>query len=53
VIKAGQSARIKTGQWLVEQPSDHHRAANNGNKRVVIFLANLLLKNANPSKPLP
>jgi len=53
VIKAGQTARIKTGQWLVEQPSDHHRAANNGNQRVVIFLANLLLKGAAPSKPLP
>ncbi|MBN8866199.1 MAG: cupin domain-containing protein [Solirubrobacterales bacterium] len=53
VIKAGQTARIKAGQWLVEQPSDHHKAANNGKKPVVIYLANLLLKNAKPSKLLP
>lgn len=29
---------------MVEQPSDHHRAANKGSKPVVIYLANLLLK---------
>ncbi len=53
LIKAGQTANIKTGQWLVEQPSNHHRAANNGKKPVVILLSTLLLKNANPSKLLP
>ena len=29
-IAAGQTARIKPGQWLVEQPSDIHEAANRG-----------------------
>lgn len=53
VIKAGQTGRIKAGQWVVEQPSNHHHAANKGKKPVVIFLANLLLKNAKPSKLLP
>lgn len=53
VIKAGQTGKIKRGQWLIEQPSNHHRAANNGNKPVVILLSNLLLKNAKPSKLLP
>jgi quercetin dioxygenase-like cupin family protein len=53
LIKAGQTARVKPGQWLIEQPSDHHRAANNGKKPVVILLSNLLLKNAKPSKLLP
>ena len=53
VIKAGQTARVKTGQWLIEQPSNHHRAANNGSEPIVILLSNLLLKNAKPSKLLP
>ena len=53
VINAGQTARVKAGQWLIEQPSNHHRAANNGSKPVVILLSNLLLKNAKPSKLLP
>lgn len=53
VIRAGQTARVKAGQWLIEQPSNHHRAANNGKKPVVILLSNLLLKNAKPSKLLP
>lgn len=53
LIKAGQTARVKAGQWLIEQPSNHHRAANNGRKPVVILISNLLLKNAKPSKLLP
>ena len=52
-IKAGQTAKVKAGQWLIEQPSNHHRAANNGSKPVVILLSNLLLKNAKPSELLP
>lgn len=52
-IEAGQTAKVKAGQWLIEQPSNHHRAANNGSKPVVILLSNLLLKNAKPSKLLP
>lgn len=53
VIKAGQTARVKAGQWLIEQPSNHHRAANKGKKPVVILLSTLLRKNAKPSKLLP
>ncbi len=53
LIKAGQTARVKAGQWLIEQPSNHHRAANNGKEPVVILISNLLLKNAKPSKLLP
>lgn len=53
LIKAGQTVNVKPGQWLIEQPSDHHRAANNGNKPVVILLSNLLLKDASPSKLIP
>lgn len=51
-IAAGQSARIKPGQWLVEQPSDIHRAANNGSVPVVIFLSTLLETGAPPATPV-
>jgi quercetin dioxygenase-like cupin family protein len=50
-IKAGQTARLKPGQWLVEQPSDVHRAANRGSKPVVVFLATLLETGAPASTP--
>ena len=51
-IKAGQTARIKPGQWLVEQPSDIHRAANRGSVPVVIYIATLLKTGAPPSTPV-
>ena len=43
-IRSGQTARIRTGQWIVEQPNDHHQAANRGDVPVVIFTATLLRK---------
>jgi hypothetical protein len=52
VIKAGQSARIRAGQWLVEQPSDIHEAANRGRAPVVIYLATLLKTGAPPATPV-
>ena len=51
-IKAGQTARIGAGQWLVEQPSDIHQAANRGSSPVVIYLATLLKDGAAPSTPV-
>ena len=51
-IKAGQTGRIHAGQWIVEQPSDIHRAANNGSSPVVIYLATLLKSGAPPSTPV-
>ncbi len=51
-IKAGKTARIKPGQWLVEQPSDIHEAANRGSSPVVIYLATLLKTGAPPSTPV-
>lgn len=50
-IKAGQTGRIRAGEWIVEQPSDIHQAANNGQKPVVIYLATLLKTGAPPSTP--
>jgi quercetin dioxygenase-like cupin family protein len=51
-IEAGQTARINPGQWLVEQPSDIHEAANRGRTPVVIYLATLLKKGAPPATPV-
>lgn len=40
-IRAGQTGRIRTGQWIVEQPNEVHHAANRGTEPVVIYLATL------------
>jgi quercetin dioxygenase-like cupin family protein len=52
-IRAGQTGRIKAGQWIVEQPTTIHRAANRGGSKVVIYLSNLLDKDAPPSTLVP
>lgn len=52
VIKAGQTARIRSGQWLIEQPSDIHEAANRGSTPVVIYLSTLLKTGAPAATPV-
>jgi quercetin dioxygenase-like cupin family protein len=51
-IKAGQTGRIRAGQWIVEQPSDIHEAANFGSTPVVIYLATLLQTGAPAATPV-
>ncbi len=51
-IESGQTGRIAKGQWIVEQPSDVHRATNKGSTPVVIYIATLLKKGAPPSTPV-
>ncbi len=51
-IRSGQTARIAPGEWIVEQPSDIHQAANRGSKPVVIYIATLLRKGAPPATPV-
>lgn len=51
-IAAGQSGSIGAGEWIVEQPSDIHEAANRGSVPVVIYLATLLKKGAPPATPV-
>jgi quercetin dioxygenase-like cupin family protein len=51
-IGAGQSARLRPGQWIVEQPSDVHEAANRGGVPVVLYLSTLLKTGAPPSTPV-
>lgn len=51
-IQAGQTAPIRSGQWIVEQPSDIHEAANRGSTPVVIYIATLLKTGAPPATPV-
>jgi hypothetical protein len=51
-IKAGQTAAIRSGQWIVEQPSDIHEAANFGSTPVVIYIATLLKAGAPSATPV-
>ena len=51
VIRAGETARVHPGQWLIEQPTDHHYARNKGAVPVVIYLATLFRDGAPPSLP--
>lgn len=51
-IEAGQTGSIREGEWIVEQPSVIHQAANPGTKPIVIYLATLLQKGAPPSTPV-
>jgi quercetin dioxygenase-like cupin family protein len=51
-IEAGETGKIRAGQWIVEQPTDHHMAANTTGKRIVIYLATLLKSGAPPSTPV-
>ncbi len=50
-IKPGQTAKLKKGQWIVEQPNTHHHAANRGDERVILYLATLFRTGAPPSIP--
>lgn len=52
-IKAGQTGRIHPGEWIVEEPSVIHQAANHGSTPVVIYLATLLKTGAPPATPVP
>jgi quercetin dioxygenase-like cupin family protein len=51
-IKAGQTAPIRTGQWIVEQPSDIHEAANRGSTPVVLYISTLLKAGAPSATPV-
>jgi hypothetical protein len=52
VIRAGHSGSIKTGEWIIETPSLHHKGANVGHKRVIILLATLLRSDEPPAIPV-
>jgi len=52
-IKAGQTGTLRAGDWIIEQPSDIHRAANKTSKPIVIYLATLLKSGAPAATPVP
>ena len=51
-IDAGETAKVRAGQWLVEPPTDIHRAANKGKAPIVILLSTLFSNGAPPSIPV-
>jgi quercetin dioxygenase-like cupin family protein len=50
-IGAGQTGTIKAGEWIVEEPTTIHKAANNGSKPVTVYLASLFPIGSPPSIP--
>ena len=50
-LRAGDTARIRTGEWLVERQGDVHFGANRGRRPVVILLATLFTNGSPPSIP--
>jgi quercetin dioxygenase-like cupin family protein len=50
-LHPGQTARLRAGEWIVEQPGMVHHAANIGSKRVVILLSSLYRTGAPASSP--
>jgi quercetin dioxygenase-like cupin family protein len=50
-IGAGQTGQIRAGQWIVEQPTTIHQAANQGSAAVVVYLASLFPIGSPPSIP--
>jgi len=50
-LDAGETAAIRRGQWIVEQPSDHHHAVNRGKRPIVLYLSTLFPTGAPPSIP--
>lgn len=45
-VRAGEDARIVAGQWVVEEPDDHHWGANEGSEPLVIVTSALLRQGA-------
>ncbi|WP_121257244.1 cupin domain-containing protein [Nocardioides ferulae] len=50
-VVAGETVRIRTGQWIVEQPHVVHHAANRGEVPVVIYLTTLFRTGAPAAIP--
>jgi quercetin dioxygenase-like cupin family protein len=51
-IGAGQTGKIRRGEWIVEQPSTIHQARNAGRVPVAILLATLFTNGSPPSLPV-
>ena len=51
-IRAGQTGKIRAGEWIAEQPTTIHRARNDGTVAVRILLATLFRNGSPPSLPV-
>jgi quercetin dioxygenase-like cupin family protein len=52
-IAAGETARVRTGEWLIERPRMVHSGANEGDRPLVILLATLFRTGSPASIPVP
>ncbi len=50
-VKAGQTARLRAGHWIVEQPRMTHHAANRGTTPVVLYISTLFRTGAPAAIP--
>ena len=51
-VRAGQTGRVRAGEWVVERPGDVHFGANRGRRPVVILLATLFTTGSPASIPV-
>jgi quercetin dioxygenase-like cupin family protein len=51
-VRAGQTGKVRTGEWVVERPGDVHFGANDGAGKVVILLATLFTDGSPASIPV-
>jgi len=51
-IRAGETGRVRAGEWVVERQGDVHFGANSGRRPVVILLATLFTTGSPASIPV-
>jgi hypothetical protein len=51
-VAAGQTGKVRAGEWVIERPRAVHFGANQGARRVVILLATLFKNGSPPSIPV-
>ena len=51
-IRAGETGRVRAGEWVVERQGDVHFGANRGQRAVVILLATLFTTGSPASIPV-
>ena len=52
-LTAGSVGTVHAGEWLVEEPEDHHWGANEGAVPLVIYTSSLLREGAPLATPDP
>ena len=51
-VAAGQTGKVRAGEWVIEQPRVVHFGANEGERPVLILLATLFENGSPPSIPV-